>query len=609
MDSQSTATTNGSDGQRQGLSPYMLAKNSHLAAAKLVKGSQLTPDEVCQATIDFKALWGAVDDHSTFQDAYKGYQESAAPERQVVKTQSGRPYISVWGGGSTSTPFTSQELHAYHAELGWPSDQEVFHSDEFEIKPVLEPQLDEVTKYNLWAIGREGKNIDRAKVPCVQQFECILSGFINLFELCGKAVVDWQEMLLFVEGETIAGSTEARWRFPMLLSGSCWNPKVFDMIRAKFMNVDDAHSPILALPSDVYLCDRPCMASDRFQMLDSMTSDEVALELVNAFSRMTLYECEYDIPDVDGTLMASRIKNVRHVGILWEPGQTIPLLNQSVKEKRKASRRPASAGLKGLHATDPFADAPFSKGQQSSGASSSVALQSVDAGVGLSNPLGGAVMQGAELEPAAPSTHTAGDFQLDDAMDCADCDSHVSGSDLEEYEHTFLDVVPPPAEPVALDVDELAQGADAPADADLFALFDGTDLGLGEHSVPQGGASSSSGGDTVGVAGAPAVEPWQELVGPTTAMGYIYYKGRSHMRIIRGNPKYSVTISCYNHPSCSFVLSEKRCPSDEELKKWSFEVGRAPEGSSSAIKAKLRDEHKGLALARWTTGKGRPKKS
>lgn len=95
----------------------------------------------------------------------------------------------------------------------------------------------------------------------------------------------------------------------------------------------------------------------------------------------------------------------------------------------------------------------------------------------------------------------------------------------------------------------------------------------------------------------PAEELWRQL-GPTTAMGYVYDSTpRSVLRIQRGKPKNIVTVICYLHPGCKLLLTEARCPPDEALKQWLYEVPRAAPGSAEG--RQLAATHMALGKGRW----------
>lgn len=133
----------------------------------------------------------------------------------------------------------------------------------------------------------------------------------------------------------------------------------------------------------------------------------------------------------------------------------------------------------------------------------------------------------------------------------------------------------------------------------------GVAAGVAEAMVVAGVADADELPAAVGEDAAMAVPPppqaeelWRQL-GPTTNMGYVYDSTpRSVLRIQRGKPKNSVTVNCYLHPGCKLLLVEARCPSDEVLKQWLYEVPRAVPGSSEG--RQLAATHMELGKGRWS---------
>ena len=113
-----------------------------------------------------------------------------------------------------------------------------------------------------------------------------------------------------------------------------------------------------------------------------------------------------------------------------------------------------------------------------------------------------------------------------------------------------------------------------------------------EHPVP----------DESVVPEAKELEPWEELSDPGP-FGYLYRNGRQVLRIQRGRPHNSCTVTCYRHPSCHLCLSLARCPDDDTLKRWVFEIDAPPDRASDAERKALTAAHKALGKSRWG-GKG-----
>lgn len=124
------------------------------------------------------------------------------------------------------------------------------------------------------------------------------------------------------------------------------------------------------------------------------------------------------------------------------------------------------------------------------------------------------------------------------------------------------------------------------------------EIALGAAAASSGAASSSD----VAPADPPApaeAAPWEEL-SERSALGYFYFRGRSVMRVQRGKPARSVTVSCYRHSRCTMLLTESRCPDDEALKKWLFAVDAPAPGASSAEAKALALEHMALGKGQWS---------
>eukprot|EP00959_Pyramimonas_sp_CCMP1952_P457319 9474729-Pyramimonas_sp.AAC.1 len=120
-----------------------------------------------------------------------------------------------------------------------------------------------------------------------------------------------------------------------------------------------------------------------------------------------------------------------------------------------------------------------------------------------------------------------------------------------------------------------------------------------------GGADVPSGGADAGVEDGPLAEdvaeppqPWEQL-GEPSASGFVAYKNRTIMRIQRGRPAKSVTVTCYRHTGCSLCITETRCPADQELFKWLFEGDPNNDGDSKDQRREKARIHMDSAKSRW----------
>lgn len=124
------------------------------------------------------------------------------------------------------------------------------------------------------------------------------------------------------------------------------------------------------------------------------------------------------------------------------------------------------------------------------------------------------------------------------------------------------------------------------------------DIGVGD-AVSSSGASGSA--DVPEVAAPPVSrpEPWLAL-SEVSSSGYVYdAQPRSVLRIQRGKPARSVTVSCYRHAGCKLLLTEERCPDDATLKRWLYETPAPPAGASRDEARRLAQEHMALGKGRW----------
>ena len=84
------------------------------------------------------------------------------------------------------------------------------------------------------------------------------------------------------------------------------------------------------------------------------------------------------------------------------------------------------------------------------------------------------------------------------------------------------------------------------------------------------------------------------LEGPSDK-GYWRKDGRNILRIVRGQPKRSISVACYRHTSCTWVLPLRQAPSDDAIIDWLFSVEvpdyMAPRGAWDSSK----DQHVELA--------------
>lgn len=192
----------------------------------------------------------------------------------------------------------------------------------------------------------------------------------------------------------------------------------------------------------------------------------------------------------------------------------------------------------------------------------------------------------------------------EDRREIEECFDHA----LAEAEHVVEGVAQ--ANPHVIDVG-LAAGPDSETMALLTqqATHIIDSMGLDdepEGAAHSGGAASSSSSAPPMPAPMPAQDaapdPIDRLSGPS-ASGYVYDGTRCVMRIQRGKPARSVTISCYSHARCTMLLTEARCPDDRELFRWLLAVPRAPPGCPTSESRELAAQHMALGKGQWSARK------
>lgn len=129
-------------------------------------------------------------------------------------------------------------------------------------------------------------------------------------------------------------------------------------------------------------------------------------------------------------------------------------------------------------------------------------------------------------------------------------------------------------------------------------IDDGIELAAAP-SAEAAGSSAEASADADVVAAHEVPKPPEELMTDPSPMGYVYEEGRSVMRVQRGKPARSVTITCYRHSKCTMLLTEARCPSDLELNRWSLAVPAAPQGCSVEESRVLAAQHMALGKGQW----------
>ena len=177
----------------------MLEFNKHLANTKKALGRKMTLDEVKEARVNFRRLYGNLEDKSSFEDAYAEWKQCGTePVKGAIQV-----YESSWGCGSRATPVAPEEFHAHIREYGWPSVEEVRDGGDGEaaVQPNDHTDFDAATRFSLFGIGREPRNLDRTGIGSPGQFNIIEKGFHNWLEFkIGKNLADSGTVMVMAHG-------------------------------------------------------------------------------------------------------------------------------------------------------------------------------------------------------------------------------------------------------------------------------------------------------------------------------------------------------------------------------------------------------------------------
>lgn len=380
-------------------------------------------------------------------------------------------------------------------------------------------------------------------------------------------------------------------------------------------------------PAHPPLCGRQVNdLDDRTTCIALEPSGRWVVALLSKYSSMALHKLTYHIILRDGTLNWSRVTASEKVGALYDPSLRAPLLSADLAERRRRSK--LTTGACGLASSDPLEPAKGrGRGAASSGRRAPQLRRRRDAANKGAQPLareaspiagnGGGAGDGGVLSQLAPSS-VAADADAPDVeeasvggdVDLFDLDAEMEGlleQDLQELAATYGDgaiapeaaghgdaganLLEPEGATIAMDA-EFAQAAE------LADLGGEVDIGLSADAHAAGtGNSAASSSDVAPVAAelaAPQTLKQRLGVADPSPMGYVYHDGRSILRIQRGKPKGSLSVKCYRHPGCSFLLGLAHDPGDDELVEWALKLPAVPAGATTAEGRALAAEHMGL---------------
>ena len=126
-------------------------------------------------------------------------------------------------------------------------------------------------------------------------------------------------------------------------------------------------------------------------------------------------------------------------------------------------------------------------------------------------------------------------------------------------------------------------------EAELIGLMDAAVEEAREEDASAPGEPSSS---------SDAPHPGDELPDPSES-GYIYFEGRSVLRVVRGQPKSWLCINCYFHRSCQVTMKLSEEPPLRDIKRWARSVDPTPPDAGSEVNKALAAAHKAKAKELW----------
>jgi hypothetical protein len=94
----------------------------------------------------------------------------------------------------------------------------------------------------------------------------------------------------------------------------------------------------------------------------------------------------------------------------------------------------------------------------------------------------------------------------------------------------------------------------------------------------------------------PPTSVWDRYqVTPPTPLGYSYHEGRMAFRATRGMPAGALTVRCYRHGRCTFLIPLRCDPGDEAIAEWCFSLPASPIGASGDQKAADALRHRAMS--------------
>ena len=622
--------------KKRGLSPFLLFRNQMVAALKASRGgATLSAEEIAAVHARARVRWDAQteNDKAMRKELYQHWRERPSEPRQKAEP---KPYYALWGGGSRACPVSAAELCRHYREFGWPSDEEVYSPNEFNIDQLCGVDFDSMEHASfLHGCGRSLPGVCEAEASSVPSFSLVHRGFTNFVESLPRSVSESGCVLLMLECQPTQLHGQIA-RQVYLVTGACWNPKVCDVARCYFEVEQKAWESPLTYPFDVCLARRKNKVSDSFECLDTMTSAELSLALIKGYRAAELIALDYKVVlKCDQSLNWSRVSAGESVGMVYQHDMKTAMLSEVLAAKRRDAALNRRA--QGLRQGDPMGEEAARGGQRGRGR---------ERGRGRGGAKGrgrarGRCKGGEEEGGAPPLAEQASDLGPEAPPQSANADELLAadvvegrgrgegrrrregglwvenwdGFDLEgeleamsdedgwELAASFEEHEADMEEPEKQDAPTASDASEASRFTQLVlmgASDEGDAVGLSEPAADaetelramEPSSASDAKPDDADPGGSPDDPPkapdlLDGLEGPTP-LGYVTYRGSALMRIQRGKKqKPSLCVRCYWHSSCSFLLLPSRlAPSDAELFRWALELPRADSSTMSRAEMK-----------------------
>lgn len=619
--------------KRRGLNPFLMFSNRALHAARACAGRTLTKEEVCEVREGAKLTWGRLsdDDKQTHRDLYDEWLASGSVEGAPADALAPPPYTPLWAGGCRASPVSASELYNWHQRHGWPTDHEIYTKKDARITAST-MDFDQSSGFDCFGCLRGAHNICKTVLANTPGYDVAHNGMTNFLESLDRREAESGTVLVVLEGLDATDGSATRWT-PFLITGTCWSPKVFEAALNHFVVEEHARAARLDFPVDVAISVRASRLTERYRCIAEETSAHVVYELVRTFRQVVLHKAEYTLPMIDGSLRFSRIIGMQRVGVLWQVGLTKPLLADVIAKQRKAQRQAHAALRRGdpLSATSSGAGrrarSSRGRGRGRGGGGRGQARPPTEPRDVDPRPFADGPVEPAEAADGPAAAEEEGDFEpacgadaapagcrLDEEYDVvADGDEHgqLMTSDEDEFEVSLAEIM---AADDGEDIEaapavgahggiQATDGARIAEVAAEEAVMVGLDGGIADEAPATEAGEAMKAADAQAehasgsVAQPPPTPPEPQLprlppgiVGPCPR-GYILLDGALFLRVQRGNPRGQLSVKCYWHNSCSWLLPLRLAPSDEDIIRWGLELPSTRYHKDAAVSRQMGQRH------------------